>query len=146
MNNDGNTTPELYVPHEATIRVAGGTSPRQCASCAWHFLERAAVYIDFYYIGANAGQQATKAMSILSHQFNQTYGQSGYMLSFVPLRFTTITRDRIGDSLEETSVPKDCCVWRSVITQMNPEVPPITFQQLKQQTSCEGPSSTKTSP
>ncbi len=59
MNQDIPT----YQPHPGTIKVSGGTDVRAAAKCALFFLNKqVAPHIDFFYIGASAGQQAMKAM------------------------------------------------------------------------------------
>jgi len=104
--------------HEGTVRVAGSTSPRSASSCAWRFLE-AGYQVDFLAIGANASHQVTKAITILSYQFNQAYGRCGALLSVVPLRFMTRTVERLAGTTVDREVDKDCSVWRVYLSKID---------------------------
>lgn len=62
----------LYVVHPGTVKIAGHTECKLAAKCALHHLSRNIGPIDFFYVGANAGQQAMKAMGIMRYLLEQT--------------------------------------------------------------------------
>ena len=99
---------ETYVSHEGTIRISGSTVPKKAGKCARHFLERGITPIDFFCIGANANQQATKAMGVFSYM---TKNYDGLEIAFQPLRFMVETIDPTSQQKEL----KDAIVWRCVL-------------------------------
>lgn len=103
--------PPTYVEHLGTIRVAGTSVPRQVAQAAQALIARGVEPIDFFFIGGNAGQQANKAITILTYQIGIESNDS-VTASFAPLRVMTMTEDA-----EHTSKEKDASVWRLLLTQ-----------------------------
>ena len=101
----------LYVPHEGTLRVSGTTIPGKCAHCALHYLEKGHPIIDFFCIGANANQQAMKAMGIFMNLVERNLPDAKYSVAFQPLRFKTET-DNQTTHLREF---KDSTVWRTIL-------------------------------
>jgi hypothetical protein len=63
-----------YVPHAGTIKVAGSTPTSKAAFCALACFEKGHVPLDFLFIGANAGQQATKAAGLFNNLIYQKTG------------------------------------------------------------------------
>lgn len=102
-----------YVTHPGTIRVSGMTNPRDAAACAMHMLMDDTINsVDFSCIGANANQQAAKAMCILLHQFSAKFDGTDVGLAFQPLLFSTKTalfNDKSADHV------KGCTIWRVVM-------------------------------
>lgn len=84
-----------YTPHPATIKISGGTNCRNAAKCALFFLNRqVGPHVDFFYIGANAGQQAMKAMGIMRRCLEEaTEGKATVV--FQPNHVQTLVRDEI---------------------------------------------------
>jgi len=76
---------ETYVPHSGTIRVGGSTGPKIAGKCAFHFYDKKVPIIDFVCIGANANQQATKAMGVFRYMLIGSV--EGLDVSFQPLLF-----------------------------------------------------------
>jgi hypothetical protein len=103
------TKPELYIEHAGTVRVSGKTLPKTAACCAYGYLQRGIEKIEFFYIGANAGHQAMKAMTIFSHMVRTELSQAG-SVAFLPLRVLTKTDDGTGKLTE-----KDATVWRAIL-------------------------------
>jgi stage V sporulation protein SpoVS len=101
--------PKIYVIHEGTIKVSGGTLPKTAAGCAYHYLQRGIQTIEFFYIGANAGHQAVKAMTIFSHIIRRELNDIGEV-AFVPTRVIALTDDGTGKKTE-----KDATVWKTVL-------------------------------
>jgi hypothetical protein len=101
----------LYKEHVGTIRVAGHTAPLRAARCALHFLERQILPIEFMCIGGNAGQQATKSMSILCYMVNNSKEFTGIEVAFQPHLFKTVTVDPITKEEREKSVT----IWTAMI-------------------------------
>lgn len=99
------TTPPIYVEHEGTIRVAGISRPLLLAQCAQALITNGVPVIEFFFIGANAGHQAAKAMTILAYQIEQEH-KGRVTATFRPCRYLTITH--------EGQVPKekDASVWK----------------------------------
>lgn len=102
--------PPSYALHPGTIKVSGSTLPRQAGSCALHFLDRLMDPIDFICIGANANQQAVKAIGVFSELFHERFGQDGSFLAFRPLRVSVSARNFDG-----SFQLKDATVWRTVV-------------------------------
>lgn len=101
--------PVTYCEHPGTIRVAGISKPLRLAQCAQGLMTAAISPIEFFYIGGNAGQQATKAMTILAYQIKcETNGNVEAL--FHPTRVVTCTVDE-GQHEKE----KDATVWRLVL-------------------------------
>ncbi len=104
-------TPPKYECAQGTIKVSGSTLPRQAGSCALHFLTRLIDPIDFICIGANANQQAVKAIGVFSEMFEEQHGRlDGSYLAFRPLRVSVTAKNFDG-----SSQLKDATVWRTVI-------------------------------
>lgn len=97
---------EIYKETQSTIKIAGGTLPKGAARCAFHYLHKQMLPIDFMSIGANANQQATKAMSIFCHMVKKAPEFAGIAVAFQPLLFKTYTSDE-----EEKSVT----IWRTIL-------------------------------
>lgn len=108
-----NEKPPLYVEHAGTIRVAGASKPLHLAQCAQGLISQKSPpieNIEFFYIGGNAGQQAVKAMTILSYQVDrESRGRTEAL--FRPLRVMTSTKDPDTSQVKE----KDATVWRLVL-------------------------------
>jgi len=103
--------PEVYTEHEGTVRVSGSTLPKQAACCAYSYLQKGIERIDFFYIGANAGHQAMKAMTILSFMIRGELQDIG-CVCFEPIRVLTNTVDMLGSGEVKE---KDATVWRVVL-------------------------------
>ena len=101
-----------YVPTEGTVKISGATLPKPAGKCAFHYLEKGIFPVDFHCIGANANQQAMKAMGVFLYMVNSAY-QGKMSVAFQPMRFRTSTID------PTTQLPrdKDCVVWRTVVIQ-----------------------------
>ena len=56
---------QLYNPHAGTIRISGSTDCAQAAACALKRLQ-SDLKPELVFIGANAGQQATKTVGALT--------------------------------------------------------------------------------
>lgn len=102
---------ERYIPHNGTIKIAGHTLPKSAGRCAIHYLEQGNFPIDFMCIGANANQQATKAMGVFSHIVKTSESFKGMEVAFQPLMFTTETED----PLTKEKKDKSATVWRTVV-------------------------------
>jgi len=57
----------IYEPHEGTLKISGQTPARKAAKCAFHNYTEGKTPLEFFFIGANAGQQAMKATGIFRH-------------------------------------------------------------------------------
>lgn len=101
----------VYAPHGGTIRFKGDTRPADASRSAMHCLMAKMDKIDFIYIGANAGQQAMKAMGIF--RLNVEFHQPGWTLAFRPLRFQT----EIEDFQTKEKKMKDLTVWRTILVE-----------------------------
>lgn len=99
----------VYAPHSGTIRISGSTESKKAASCALHYLSQQVSPIDFFYIGANAGQQAMKAMGIFRYTFERATGEQCTIL-FQPNRVQTRAK-AFPDSKEEILI--DAVYWRA---------------------------------
>lgn len=124
MANTDRPSYPIYTAHAGTLRIAGGTIPRSASKCAFHYFERGIWPIDFFVIGANANQQAMKAMGSFKHKVEDDSSRrnSGngttFTVAFVPLRFHVNTES--ATTHEQTE--KDATVWRTVLlsdTQQN---------------------------
>lgn len=62
----------IYQPHAGTVKISGATESIKAAKCALHYLGNNVSPIDFFYVGANAGQQAMKAMGIFRYLVEST--------------------------------------------------------------------------
>ena len=104
-----------YREHEGTVKVAGATIPDKAASCAFACLMRDRDLIEFLCIGANANQQATKAMwSFRQSVLNSPQLPKGTDVAFVPFRVAV----QIGDK------EKDATAWRVLLLQHD-QIPSI---------------------
>lgn len=104
------TKPEHYTEHEGTVRVSGKTTPKSAACCAFAYVQKGVEPIDFFYIGANAGHQAMKAMTTFAHMVSQELQLKG-TVAFIPIRVMARTTDPITN----LSADKDATVWRAVM-------------------------------
>lgn len=99
----------FYREHPGTIKVAGATAPKGSGRCAFHYLQKSNLPIDFMVIGANANQQATKAMSIFRFMVEHAPEFQSLSVSFQPFLYRTLTHDETGEH------SKSITVWRTVI-------------------------------
>ncbi len=84
-----------YTPTESTLKISGSTDCRKAAQCAAHYLVDKKVPVDFMFIGANAGNQAVKAISILKNMLSgSTSGVSSVLID--PLHVSTVVDDTSG--------------------------------------------------
>lgn len=97
----------LYVPHPGTVKIAGSTVPRKAAWCAFAFLEERRPNVEFMFIGASSGQQALKAIGILTDIFESKW-EADFVILFRPMRFRTVIAAQ--DNLPEREV--DAQAWR----------------------------------
>lgn len=97
----------IYNRTDGTVIIAGDTDPTKAGRCAAYFFKKNQFPIDFLCIGVEANQQAMKAMGFFRSLLLEA--RLNIDVSFVPLRFTTITTDE--NKLEEA---KDCTAWRSI--------------------------------
>lgn len=105
-----NEKPPTYQEHKGTIRVAGHTTPKTAGFCAFKYLTQGIENIDFFYIGANAGHQATKAMGVFSYLVDSHF-KGSYSVTFKPERVMTLTStDDQGGEKE-----KDATIWKTYI-------------------------------
>lgn len=106
------STPEAYAHGSGTINIAGRTTPGGAASCALHFLSDPKIkVVEFLSIGANAGQQAAKAMACMRDMFLSNPANEGADLCFIPRWCMTDARE-----IETGEIrPKTCLVWRAAI-------------------------------
>lgn len=107
---DANDIP-FYVSHPGTVRIAGHTEALSAAKCALHFLGHAITPIDFFYVGANAGQQAMKAMGIMRYIVESTTQQKATVI-FQPNRVRTEVAQGA-----QTGAPQiiDAVYWRAFL-------------------------------
>lgn len=110
MNDIDSQPVPSYAEHPGTIRVAGKSPPATLAHCMQTMISQGVDPIDFFCIGANAGHQATKAMTIVSYQIAEESNKAVDAV-FKPLRMRTTTRDPINGKFG----PKDAIVWRLVL-------------------------------
>lgn len=99
----------LYVSHSGTVRISGASESKKVASCALHFLSQDLGPVDFFYIGANAGQQAMKAMGILRYTVEK-YTEGKTTVLFQPNRVQTETQDHADRS---KTLLVDAVYWRT---------------------------------
>jgi hypothetical protein len=102
--------PERYIEHKGTVRVSGRTLPKTAGCRAFSYFQQGYDVIDFFYIGANAGHQAVKAMTVFSHIVKNE--KPNIKVTFEPLRILTLTNDESGNQKE-----KDATVWRAVFVE-----------------------------
>ena len=104
----------FYTEHQGTVIVSGGTPPRKAAGCALEMLKKGITNVEFICIGANAGQQATKAMGSLRGSVRRELKLD---LAFQPDRAMTMVQDK------ETRQEKlmQMTVWRMLIMELNHE-------------------------
>lgn len=107
---------EIYVKHAGTVLVSGRSSPIGTGRCAAHFLDRGCLPIDFLVIGADANQQATKAMSCFREMVTQELGPKGIFVLFTPLRYGVQTAD---PKTPNVVTVKDAIVWRTYVVKDN---------------------------
>lgn len=100
-----------YDEHEGTIKIAGSTLPKGAGRCAFHYLQKSIFPIDFMCIGANAGQQATKAMGIFRHMVDNNPDMKGLAVAFQPFLYKTETIDPHTQERKDKSVT----IWRTVV-------------------------------
>jgi hypothetical protein len=107
---DGDEIQE-YKEHSGTIKIAGGTPPKGAGLCAFRHLERSVLPIDFMSIGANAGQQATKAMGVFRYVVQHSPFFETLEVAFQPFLFKTKTTDPVTGEMKFKSVT----IWRTLI-------------------------------
>lgn len=100
----------FYEPHPGTIKISGATESIKAAKCALHYLGNQVSPIDFFYIGANAGQQAMKAMGIFRYLVEQTAKEQATVL-FQPNRVRTRLAQPIGGTVSVI----DAVYWRAYL-------------------------------
>lgn len=98
---------EIYTAHDGTLKISGKTVPKDAGVYACDLLKRGVAQIDFFYIGANAGHQATKSMGVFKRMFEEA-NPGMFEVSFVPNCFLTYTEDAKHEERIAT-------VWRTVI-------------------------------
>lgn len=118
----------VYAPHPGTVRISGATDCKKAASCALHYLSQG-LTVDFFYIGANAGQQAMKAMGILRYILERATDQKTTVL-FQPNRVLTETKDRTNPEL---LVKVDGVYWRAYPMSL------VNVQQLQETQHADEP-------
>jgi hypothetical protein len=99
-----------YVDHPGTIKIAGGTLPKGAGWCAFCYLSRGISPIDFMCIGANANQQATKAMGVFRFLVETKSEFVQMEVAFQPLLFKTETSDPVTKDVRLKSVT----IWRTI--------------------------------
>jgi stage V sporulation protein SpoVS len=109
---------EEYQEHSTTIKVSGSTQPKAAGRCAFHYMQKGLFPIEFLCIGANANQQATKAMGVFSFMVARSIEFGGAQVAFQPMLRKTSTVDAISNQ----SRPRIVTVWRTVVFE------PKTFQ------------------
>lgn len=102
-------TPPLYVDHAGTVRISGFTDCTRAARCALHFALESREPIDFLFLGANAAQQAIKAMSCFSELLREATDGKTTVL-YEPLHVMVETNPSGPSSL------KDATFFRAIIT------------------------------
>ena len=100
----------LYAEKEGTVRVSGSTLPRKAGRCAFYYLQRG-LPVEFFCIGANANQQAMKAMGIFRELVDECPDFTGNSVAFQPLRVRTHTVDPTNGDQKD----KDAVVWRTLM-------------------------------
>ena len=107
----------IYLEHEGTVRVSGKSEVGKVGKYLTHIFNTSPAVVDVLFIGANAGQQAYKAISIAC----QCMEREGVYLGFYPLRFQTETdkQDALGNLImgadgQPAKELKDCSVWRLI--------------------------------
>lgn len=120
MSNDSNASVPVYIEHEGTLRISGESMPRLIAQSVHTLISRDVQRIELFYIGGNAGQQATKAMTIVAYQvFHESGGKFNAL--FHPLRVLTATTDPNTGAVKQ----KDASVWLLVL--VHSETLPVNF-------------------
>lgn len=102
-----------YVLHKGTLLIAGSTIPKSAAACAFRHLKAGIAPIEFFYIGGNAGQQATKAMTVFAGLVRKDSADQ-INVSFTPTVVMTDTPE-VGTN---TTTQKFATVWRTIIYDM----------------------------
>ena len=108
--NPPNKEQPNYVNHEGTIKISGGTDCKKAAKCALHFLRKEIKNIEFFYLGANAGQQAMKAMGLMRLML-ETATDGKMTVVFQPNATMTVVQDQT--TFE--NVQKDAVFWRAMV-------------------------------
>ncbi len=116
LNSRKNDLP-VYEEHAGTIRIGGGTVPKNAGNCAYSYLLNGLECIEFFCIGANANQQATKAMGVFRFAVAANLNFKDIDIAFQPIRFLTYLQDRTTSKEREM----DATVWRTVIVQRKKE-------------------------
>lgn len=107
------TPPPPYERHRGTLIISGTTVPRKAGGCACFFLEKGYDPIDFLCIGANANQQAVKAMGVMLHTIEGAeQNLDRLQIAFRPLHVTVSVEDRENPG---KFYVKDATVWRLVL-------------------------------
>jgi len=101
---------EKYKNHDGTIIISRTSVCRKVAKCALHYFLNNKKKIDFFYIGASAGQQAAKSMGLFRYMLEE-YSDNKLTVYFQPNRVQTYVTDdkRWTDGI----------VWRAVIVEKN---------------------------
>jgi len=109
MNDAESFYPE-YTVGELTLKIKGTTSPQGAAQFAVARLREGEWYVDFVFMGGNAGQQADKACYAAHRSLVIEWGIDAF---FIPLRFVAQTRPERDPQTGEVTRPlKDIFVWR----------------------------------
>jgi stage V sporulation protein SpoVS len=101
----------VYERHDGTMNICGATNPGKAAGRAFRYIHAdKSHHIDFFCIGANANQQAAKAMGLLK-AFIEEDSDMKMTGTFCPLHVRTETTD---PTTQEKTM-KDATAWRLVI-------------------------------
>lgn len=84
--------------------------------CAFHLLVKGSSPIEFLYIGANAGQQAMKAMGVMRQAVEEhpSIGKD-IEVCFAPFRYQVPVKE------EKQEFLRDAAVWRVVTIRKGPK-------------------------
>lgn len=102
----------IYVEHPGTIRISGGTLPKNAGKCAVHYLQRGVKPLEFLCIGGNANQQATKAMGVFRFMVEHSPEFVGVEVAFQPFLYLVPTMDESRPGHQKL---KSATVWRTLL-------------------------------
>lgn len=92
---------EIYTAHERTIKVKGSSNVRQTALYAMHKFSESTAPLEIVYVGANAGQQATKICGRIQALIEQSSGAI----------YTAAFQQRMVQTQVAESEMQIACVW-----------------------------------
>lgn len=119
------TNIERYQNHDGTIIVSRVSTCRKVAKCALHYFLNGKKDIDFFYIGASAGQQAAKSMGLFRYML-EGYSDNKLTVYFQPNRVQTF--------VEDDQRWTDAIAWRAVVVTSD-DIKGIAWNDVKENDS-----------